>query len=195
VTPRRVPDTHGLAHVPPRERPIDRLPEQPRAEAPQALRTGRQRLPRYRFFVKHEGRRCATPLFAALVVIESSDVVFAIDSVPAVLSITTNTFVAYSSIAFAVLGLRHLYFALEGLIDRFAYLHYGLAAILVFVGAKFVAQGFGFHVPILLSLLVIAAALAVSIAASLIATRGGRSGGGNGASAGPKDDRKGTRRE
>jgi tellurite resistance protein TerC len=136
------------------------------------------------FFVKHGGRRCATPLLAALVVIESSDVLFAIDSVPAVLSITTNTFVAYSSIAFAVLGLRHLYFALEGLIDRFAYLHYGLAAILVFVGAKFVVQGFGVHVPILVSLLVIAVALVVSIVGSLIATRGGGSGRGDGRAVG-----------
>jgi tellurite resistance protein TerC len=67
----------------------------------------------------------------------------AIDSVPAVLSVSQTAFVAYSSIVFAVLGLRAHYFALEGLVDRFVYLHYGLAVILVFVGAKFVAQGFG----------------------------------------------------
>jgi tellurite resistance protein TerC len=124
------------------------------------------------FFVKRDGKRCATPLLAALVVIETSDMIFAVDSVPAVLSVTQTAFVAYSSIVFAVLGLRALYFALEGLVDRFVYLHYGLAAILVFVGAKFVAQGFGLHLPILVSLLVIAATMTVAIVASLIASRG-----------------------
>ena len=128
------------------------------------------------FFVKRDGKRCATPLLAALVVVETSDVIFAVDSVPAVLSITRTAFVAYSSVVFAVLGLRALYFALEGLVDRFVYLHYGLAAILVFVGAKFVAQGFGLQIPILASLLVIAAAITVTIVASLIATRGGKHG-------------------
>lgn len=124
------------------------------------------------FFVKSNvGKLCATPLLAVLIVIESSDLVFAIDSVPAVLSITSNTFVAYSAIAFAVLGLRHLYFALEGLRNRFVYLHYGLAAILVFVGVKFVLEGFGIHIPILASLLPIAAIIVISIAASMIATR------------------------
>ena len=91
---------------------------------------------------------------------------------------------AYSSVVFAVLGLRALYFALEGLVDRFVYLHYGLAAILVFVGTKFVAQGFGLQIPILASLLVIAAAITVTIVASLIATRGGKHGEG-GSSLGP----------
>ena len=125
------------------------------------------------FFVKGgAGKRYATPLLAVLVIIESSDLIFAIDSVPAVLSITSNTFIAYSAIAFAVLGLRHLYFALEGLRNRFVYLHYGLAAILVFVGAKFLLEGFGVHLPILASLLPIAAILAISIAASWFATRG-----------------------
>jgi len=90
----------------------------------------------HNFFVKRDGKRFATPLLAALVVIETSDIIFAVDSVPAVLSVTQTAFVAYSSIVFAVLGLRALYFALEGLVDRFVYLHYGVAAILVFVGAK-----------------------------------------------------------
>jgi TerC family integral membrane protein len=127
------------------------------------------------FFVKRDGKRCATPLLAALVVVETSDILFAIDSVPAVLSVTQTAFVAYSSVVFAVLGLRALYFALEGLVDRFVYLHYGLAVILVFVGAKFVAQGFGVQVPVVTSLLVIAVAIAASIAVSLGATRGGNS--------------------
>ena len=129
------------------------------------------------FFVSKAGRRCATPLLAALVVIEASDVIFAVDSVPAVLSITQKTFVAYSAIVFAVLGLRALYFALEGLVDRFVYLHYGLAFILVFVGGKFVAQGLGLHMPVFISLLVIAVTLMASVTASLIATRGGQPGG------------------
>ena len=129
-----------------------------------------------KFFVnRDDGKRCATPLLAALMVVEASDILFAIDSVPAVLSITQTAFVAYSSIVFAVLGLRALYFALEGLIDRFVYLHYGLAVILVFVGAKFVAQGFGVQVPIVTSLLVILVAIVASIAVSLGATRGGNS--------------------
>jgi tellurite resistance protein TerC len=126
------------------------------------------------FFVKRDGKRCATPLLAALVVVEASDILFAIDSVPAVLSVTQTAFVAYSSIVFAVLGLRALYFALEGLIDRFVYLHYGLAVILVFVGGKFVAQGFGVQVPITTSLLVILVAIVASVAVSLGATRGNK---------------------
>jgi tellurite resistance protein TerC len=107
--------------------------------------------------------------------VETSDILFALDSVPAVLAVTSSAFIAYSSNAFAVLGLRALYFALEGLIDRFVYLHYGLAAILTFVGAKLLMQGFGLHVPVVVSLLVILVAIMASIVASLIATRGGNS--------------------
>jgi tellurite resistance protein TerC len=127
------------------------------------------------FFVRENGKLYATPLLAALVVVETSDIMFAIDSVPAVLAVTSSAFIAYSSNAFAVLGLRALYFALEGLIDRFVYLHYGLAAILTFVGAKLLLQGFGVHVPIVVSLLVILVAMMVSIGVSLIATRGSES--------------------
>jgi tellurite resistance protein TerC len=132
------------------------------------------------FFVRENGKLYATPLLAVLVVVETSDVLFAIDSVPAVLAVTSSTFIAYSSNAFAVLGLRALYFALEGLIDRFAYLHYGLAAILTFVGAKLLLQSFGVHVPIVISLLVILVAITTSIALSLIVTRGGKAGKGDG---------------
>lgn len=125
-----------------------------------------------KFFVRQDGKRYATPLLAALVVIETSDVIFAIDSVPAVLSITQTTYVAYSAMAFAVLGLRALYFALEGLVDRFVYLHYGLAAILIFLGVEFVLQGFDVHIPIYVSLGVIAAVITASIVFSLRATSG-----------------------
>lgn len=125
------------------------------------------------FTLKEGGKRYATPLLAALVAMEVSDIIFAVDSVPAVLSLTQTPFVAYSAMAFAVLGLRALYFALEGLADRFVYLHYGLATILVFLGVEFVLQGLGVHVPIYASLVFITAAVTASIVASLLATRKG----------------------
>jgi len=152
--------------------------EEVSAEDNRALKLLRRFLPLtedYRgdaFTVKEGGKRYATPLLAALVVIEVSDVIFAVDSVPAVLSLTRTPFIAYSAVAFAVLGLRALYFALEGLVDRFVYLHYGLATVLVFLGAEFVLQGFGIHVPIYVSLVFIAAVVTVSIVTSLLATRG-----------------------
>ncbi len=124
------------------------------------------------FLLRDKGKLFATPLLAVLVVVETTDVIFAVDSVPAVLSITTNPFIVYSSNAFAVLGLRHLYFLLEGAVDRFTYLHYGLAAVLIFVGAKFLLEGFGIHIPITASLPFIALAVGSSIAISLYATRG-----------------------
>jgi tellurite resistance protein TerC len=126
--------------------------------------------------VRNKGKLCATPLLAVLIVIESSDVMFAIDSVPAVLAVTRGTFVAYSAVVFAVLGLRALYFALEGLIDRLVYLHYGLATILILLGAEFVLEGFGIHIPILVSLLIIAVIVTVSVVDSLITTRTGKIG-------------------
>ena len=124
------------------------------------------------FLLRDKGKLFATPLLAVLVVVETTDVIFAVDSVPAVLSITTNPFIVYSSNAFAVLGLRHLYFLLEGAVDRFTYLHYGLAAVLIFVGTKFLLEGFGVHIPISASLPFIALAVGSSIAISLYATRG-----------------------
>ncbi len=126
------------------------------------------------FLVRHQGKRCATPLLGALVAVESSDIIFAIDSVPAVLSVTRGSFVAYSAVVFAVLGLRALYFALEGLVDRFTHLHHGLAVILVLLGAEFLLEGFDVHVPIYISLLMIAIIITISITASLMATRGGK---------------------
>lgn len=123
------------------------------------------------FLLRDRGKLYATPLLAVLVVVETTDVIFAVDSVPAVLSITTNPFIVYSSNAFAVLGLRHLYFLLEGAVDRFTYLHYGLAAVLIFVGARFLFEGFGIHIPISVSLPFIALAVGSSIAISLFVTR------------------------
>lgn len=119
------------------------------------------------FFVKRERKWYATPLFLAVVAVEAMDIVFAVDSVPAVLAITRDTFIVYSSNAFAILGLRALYFALADILPRFRYLHQGLAAILLFVGAKMIASDW-IELPDLASLGVIAAILAITIAASLI---------------------------
>ena len=120
-----------------------------------------------RFFVYRDGRRFATPLFLVLLVVETTDVIFAIDSIPAILAITRDAFIVYTSNVFAILGLRALYFALSGLITLFHYLNYGLAVILMFVGAKMLASHY-YDLPVAITLAVIAAVLAISIGASLI---------------------------
>jgi tellurite resistance protein TerC len=128
------------------------------------------------FFVHDKGRWCITPLFLTLLVIESTDVVFAVDSVPAVIAITDDRFLAFSSNIFAILGLRALYFLLAGSVDVFRYLHYGLAAILSLVGVKmFVSfwlkrQGIE-ELPPWVWLVVVVALLAISIVASIVANR------------------------
>lgn len=99
-----------------------------------------------RFFIRKMGKRMATPLFIVLVVIETTDLVFALDSIPAILAITRDEFIIYSSNAFAILGLRALYFALAGIMRLFHYLHYGLSLILVFVGIKMLLSDF-YHIP------------------------------------------------
>lgn len=124
-----------------------------------------------RFLAREGGRLVATPLLAVLVVIESSDILFAIDSIPAIFAITTDPFIVFSSNAFAILGLRSLYFLLAGLIDRFAYLKLGLAALLVFAGVKILVSDV-YKMPVALSLAVIVGILGVSIAVSLWKTRG-----------------------
>jgi len=123
------------------------------------------------FFTREDGKLLATPLFAALIVIESSDIMFAIDSVPAILSVTQDTFIVFTSNAFAIMGLRSLYFLLAGLIDRFEYLKYGLAALLAFAGVKLLLSDV-FHIDVWLSLGVIVGIIAVSVVVSLVATRG-----------------------
>ncbi|WP_047869094.1 TerC family protein [Nocardiopsis sp. RV163] len=126
-----------------------------------------------RFFVRVDGRRVATLLFVVLVAVEATDLVFAVDSVAAVLAITTNTFLVWTANAFAVLGLRSLYFCLAGLLRRFAYLHYGLAVLLAFAGVKLILSETPVgKLPIPLTLGVIVVTITVSIAWSLIATRG-----------------------
>jgi tellurite resistance protein TerC len=120
-----------------------------------------------RFFVRRAGRLVATPLLAVLLVVETTDVVFAVDSIPAIFAVTDEPFLVFTSNAFAILGLRALYFLLAGMITRFAYLKLGLAAVLAFVGVKLVLTHV-VHLPIWLSLGVIAGILGTSLVASLV---------------------------
>ena len=125
-----------------------------------------------RFFVRRGGRRTATLLFVALVAVEATDLVFAVDSVAAVLAITTNSYLVWADNAFAVLGLRALYFCLAGLLSRFVHLHYGLAFLLAFAGLKLILSETPIgKLPVPVTLGVITATLAVSIASSLWSTR------------------------
>jgi tellurite resistance protein TerC len=128
-----------------------------------------------RFFVRErvgEGVRwAATPLFVVLVLVETTDVLFAVDSIPAVFAVTRDPFLVYSSNVFAILGLRALYFVLAGVVHRFHYLKVGLSAVLVFIGGKMLVAGVGIVVPVGLSLAVVATMLAGSIAASLLRPR------------------------
>ncbi len=119
-----------------------------------------------RFVVRRAGRWLATPMLVVLVLVETTDLLFAVDSIPAVLAITRDPFIAYASNAFAILGLRALYFALAGFMTLFHHLHYGLSAILMFVGGKMMMMDV-VKVPTLVSLIVVAAILALSVWASL----------------------------
>jgi tellurite resistance protein TerC len=120
-----------------------------------------------KFFVVRDGVRHATPLFLVLVVVEFTDLLFAVDSVPAVLAISNDVFVVYTSNIMAILGLRALYFVLSGMMSRFHYLGTGLAVILIFIGAKMVASPF-YHLASTYSLLVIALVLTCSVVFSLL---------------------------
>jgi len=119
------------------------------------------------FTVVENGRRYATPLLLVLVVIETTDIVFAVDSIPAIFAVTTDPFIVYTSNIFAILGLRSLYFAIAGIMGKFHYLKVGLALVLVFFGVKMLLSGF-YNFPILASLGVIVALLAGSVVASLL---------------------------
>ncbi len=127
------------------------------------------------FFVRHAGKLMATPLFLVLVMIELTDVVFAVDSIPAILGVTTDPFLAYSSNILAVTGLRALYFLLAGVIERVRYLHYGLGAVLVFIGLKMLSAEWlharGFEIPEWLSLAVIVVCIGTAALASWLADR------------------------
>jgi tellurite resistance protein TerC len=128
------------------------------------------------FFARENGRLAITPLLLVLLVLESTDLVFAVDSVPAIFGITLDPFIVFTSNIFAILGLRALYFLLAGVIQLFQYLHYGLAAVLAFVGANMIADYFfaadGAHlVPTWAKLVVIAGLLAIAIGASMAAKK------------------------
>ncbi len=120
-----------------------------------------------KFFIKRAGKRLATPLFLVLLIVESTDIIFAVDSIPAILAISHDPFIVYSSNAFAILGLRALFFALAGIMGMFHHLHYGLAAILGFVGVKMLLTD-TYKIPMGVSLGVIAGAIIFSVAASLL---------------------------
>jgi tellurite resistance protein TerC len=120
-----------------------------------------------KFHVVENGRRFATPLLLALVAVEVSDIIFAVDSIPAIFAITTDPFIVFTSNIFAILGLRSLYFLLAGVITKFVYLKTGLSFVLIFVGAKMLLMDF-YKVPVVASLAIIAGILAVSVLASLL---------------------------
>jgi len=119
-----------------------------------------------RFFVRRPGLY-ATPLFIVLMVVETTDVAFAVDSIPAVLAITLNAFIVYTSNVFAIMGLRSMYFALAGLMEMFRYLHYGLSLVLSFIGVKMLIHHY-YEIPTHWALTGVAGILAISVLASLI---------------------------
>ncbi len=119
-----------------------------------------------KFFVRQAGKLAATPLFIVLLMVESTDLIFAVDSIPAILGISRDPFIVFTSNIFAILGLRALYFLLAGVVEKFRYLKYGLSAVLVFIGFKMVIEGF-YKIPVTWSLGVVATILTISIAASL----------------------------
>jgi tellurite resistance protein TerC len=123
-----------------------------------------------RFTVVEAGKRYATPLLLVLVAIEATDIVFAVDSIPAIFAVTTDPFIVFTSNIFAILGLRALYFALAGMMGRFHYLKVGLSLVLVFVGGKMLVAGI-YEVPLPASLGVIAALLGGAVVASLLRSR------------------------
>ena len=125
-----------------------------------------------KFWVRRRGLY-ATPLVVVLLVVETTDIVFAVDSIPAVLAITLNAFIVYTSNVFAILGLRSMYFAVAGAMDLFEYLHYGLAAVLVLIGAKMLASHY-YKVPTAVALGTVAGVIAVSVVASVMWPRKGR---------------------
>jgi tellurite resistance protein TerC len=120
-----------------------------------------------KFFVRRDHKLWATPLFIVVMLIEATDLIFAVDSIPAIISISENPFIVYTSNVFAVLGLRSLYFALAGIEKYFTYLKYGLATILVFVGIKMVIVDF-YKIPVEISLIIISFLLAISMIASVL---------------------------
>jgi len=147
----------------------------------------------HKFFVRVEGRWHATPLFVALLFLEMTDIVFAVDSVPAIFALTREPLIVFTSNIFAILGLRNLYFLLRGAIDKFHMLKYGLGIVLIFVGAKMTVLNrlYGGHFPITLSLGIIVGVIAVSVVLSLMFPKKGQNGKTDGDGDGDGNDRQG----
>jgi TerC family integral membrane protein len=120
-----------------------------------------------KFFTRNAGKLLFTPLFVVLLVVESTDILFAMDSIPAILAITRDSFIVYTSNVFAILGLRSLYFALAGMMKLFHYLNYGLAVVLIFIGIKMLLPEH-YHVPTWAALATITVVLAASVLASAV---------------------------
>jgi tellurite resistance protein TerC len=150
--------------------------DEPDLEQNRILRFIRVRLPMtedyegHRFVVHRQGTRYATPLLLALITIELTDLVFALDSIPAIFGVTRDEFIIYTSNAFAILGLRALHFAVARLMRKFIYLHYGLSIVLILIGAKMIVEGF-VHIPVWLTLLTTILVIAGAVVLSLIRTR------------------------
>ena len=121
-----------------------------------------------KFFTKVNGKRTGTLLLLVLMVVEVTDLVFAVDSIPAIFAVTTNTFIVYTSNVFAILGLRSMYFLLAGVVEKFRYLRFGLAIVLSFIGLKMLVGAVGLHIPIKISLAFVAIVLVGSVVASLV---------------------------
>jgi tellurite resistance protein TerC len=121
-----------------------------------------------RLFIRHDRKTYATPLFIVLLIIESSDLIFAVDSIPAILAISKDVFIVYTSNIFAILGLRSLYFAVAGIMGYFRFLKIGLAFVLTFVGLKMLASFLSIEIPIVLSLIIIVSLLLISVLASIV---------------------------
>jgi tellurite resistance protein TerC len=124
----------------------------------------------HHFFTKENGRRLATPLFMALLLVEATDVIFALDSIPAIFAVTRDPFIVFTSNIFAILGLRSLFFLVANMVEKFSYLKVGLSAVLVFVGAKMALVDL-VKIPALLSLAVIATLIGASVVASILKAR------------------------
>jgi len=120
------------------------------------------------FFTRVNGKLTGTLLLLVLIIVEVTDLVFAVDSIPAIFAITTNTFIVYTSNVFAILGLRSLYFLLAGVVEKFQYLRMGLAIVLTFIGVKMLIEAFHLVIPVWISLVVVATVLLASVAASIL---------------------------
>jgi tellurite resistance protein TerC len=121
-----------------------------------------------KFFTRVDGKLTGTLLLLVLLIVEVTDLVFAVDSIPAIFAITTNTFIVYTSNVFAILGLRSMYFLLAGVVEKFHYLKMGLAIVLTFIGSKMLIVAAGVHIPIWFSLVFVAVVLLSSVVASLV---------------------------